>query len=189
MRRLVVWNVMTLDGCFEGTAPWMLDHHETVWGEELENFSLQQGDEIGTLLFGRRTYEGMADYWQNETGPIADMMNTLEKAVITRTLDTANWSNTRLLTGEAAEHVRTLKAETEKKDIFVFGSADLVATLLTEGLVDECRICLAPIVLGAGSPLFKTDSIQKSFELMRVDALESGGVILRYKCLQRSGKL
>ena len=182
MRRLVVWNVMTLDGCFEGTTPWALEHHESVWGDELEAFSLQQGNEIGTLLFGRRTYEGMADYWRAETGPIADMMNTLEKAVITRTLDAADWSNTRLLRGEAAEHVRSLKDETGKKDIFIFGSAELVATLLTEGLVDEYRICLAPVVLGAGTPLFKPDGIQKGFDLTRTDALGSGGVILRYEC-------
>ncbi|WP_445354192.1 dihydrofolate reductase family protein [Microbulbifer sp. EKSA008] len=183
MRRLVVWNVMSLDGCFEGTAPWSLDHHATVWGDELEAFSLRQGDEIGTLLFGCRTYKGMADYWQNETGAIADMMNSLEKAVISRTLENANWSNTRLLKGEAAEHVRALKKETGKRDIFVFGSSNLVATLLREGLVDEYRICLAPIVLGAGSPLFKPDGIQKNFELMRADTLETGGLVLRYKCL------
>jgi len=189
MRRLVVWNVMTLDGCFEGTTPWALDHHETVWGDELETFSLQQGKEIGTLLFGRRTYEGMAEYWRNETGPIADMMNTLEKAVITRTLMTANWTNTRLLKGEAAEYVRTLKEEPKKKDIFVFGSADLVASLFKEDLVDECRICLAPIALGAGSPLFKNDAIQKNFELIEANSIGSGGVILRYKCLQGDGKL
>ena len=181
MRRLVVWNVMTLDGYFEGTAPWALEHHESVWGDELEAFSLQQGEEIGTLLFGRRTYEGMADYWRAETGPIADMMNTLEKAVITRTLEAADWSNTRLLKGEAAEHVRSLKDETGKKAIFVFGSAELVATLLADGLVDEYRICLAPVVLGAGTPLFKPDGIQKRFDLTRTDVLRSGGVILRYK--------
>ncbi|WP_444904789.1 dihydrofolate reductase family protein [Microbulbifer sp. CnH-101-E] len=189
MRRLVVWNVMTLDGYFEGTAPWALEHHGTVWGDELEAFSLQQGDEIGTLLFGRCTYEGMASHWRNETGAVADMMNSLEKAVITRTLETADWSNTRLLKGEAGEHVRVLKRETGKRDIFVFGSANLVDTLLARGLVDEYRICLAPIVLGAGSPLFKANAIQKNFELMRADALKSGGVILRYKCLQKGGEV
>ena len=63
MRRLVVWNLMTLDGYFEGRNPWDLGFHETAWGDELEAFSLEQGKEIGTLLFGRRTYEGMAGYW------------------------------------------------------------------------------------------------------------------------------
>lgn len=58
MRRVVAWNVMTLDGYFEGARPWDLDMHGTVWGDELQAFSLSQGEEIGTLLFGRRTYEG-----------------------------------------------------------------------------------------------------------------------------------
>jgi dihydrofolate reductase len=92
MGRLVVWNLMTLDGYFEGRNPWDLGFHETVWGDELEAFSLEQGNEIGTLLFGRRTYEGMAGYWSQETGTIADMMNSIDKAVATRTLDEATWN-------------------------------------------------------------------------------------------------
>jgi dihydrofolate reductase len=63
MRRLVMWNVQTLDGNFDTSKPWELDFHMSVWGEELERFSLDQGREIGTLLFGRATYEGMAAHW------------------------------------------------------------------------------------------------------------------------------
>ncbi len=106
MRRVVAWNVMTLDGYFEGAKPWDLDMHGTVWGDELQEFSLAQGEEIGTLLFGRRTYEGMRDYWTAEEGPIAAMMNGIDKAVASRTLAAADWSNTRLLKGEASETVQ-----------------------------------------------------------------------------------
>lgn len=60
MRKLVTWNMMTLDGYFEGPKPWELDFHALVWGDELEAFSLEQGESVGTLLFGRKTYEGMA---------------------------------------------------------------------------------------------------------------------------------
>ena len=112
---------------YDRLALWDLGFHETVWGDELEAFSLEQGKEIGTLLFGRRTYEGMAGYWSQETGAIADMMNSIDKAVATRTLDEATWNNTRLLKGEAAEAVRALKAE-EGKDVYVFGSADLLGS-------------------------------------------------------------
>lgn len=170
---------MSLDGCFESVKPWSLDFHMTVWGDELEAFSLEQGQEIGTLLFGRRTYEGMAAYWMQESGPIADMMNSVEKAVATRTLDTAEWHNTRVLKGEIAKHIGPLKDEAGK-DIFVFGSADLVASLLKDGLVDEYRICLAPVVLGGGTPLFKADGMRKDFALAEARPLKSGGVILRY---------
>ena len=179
MRRLVIWNVMTLDGYFEGKGPWDLGFHETVWGDELEAFSLAQGNEIGTLLFGRRTYEGMADYWTNETGVIADMMNSIEKAVASRTLDEATWNNTRLLKGEATEAVRGLKAEAGK-DVFVFGSADLVDSLLGAGLVDEYRICIAPVLLGDGNPLFKQHDRQIGMRLESSRPLKTGGVLLTY---------
>jgi dihydrofolate reductase len=179
MRRLVAWDLMTLDGYFEGRNPWDLGFHETVWGEELEAFSLEQGKEIGTLLFGRRTYEGMAGYWSQETGAIADMMNSIDKAVATRTLDEATWNNTRLLKGEAAEAVRALKAE-EGKDVYVFGSADLLDSLLKAGLVDEYRICVAPVVLGGGNPLFKPQDQQVQMRLQSARPLKTGGAILTY---------
>ncbi len=187
MRRLVAWNLMSLDGYFEGTSPWSLDFHLTAWGDELEAFSLRQGEEIGTLLFGRRTYEGMRDYWRSETGPIAEMMNSIEKAVASRTLSEADWHNTRLLAGDAAEHVRALKSEDGGKDVFVFGSADLLGSLLADGLVDEYRLCIAPVVLGAGSPLFRNDGIRKDFTLLDTRALRTGGVILRYARADAAG--
>lgn len=179
MRRLVVWNVMTLDGFFEGRNPWDLGFMQTVWGDELEAFSLAQGREIGTLLFGRRTYEGMASYWTKETGPVADMMNALEKAVATRTLGKAAWNNTRLLKGDAVDEVTGLKAEVGK-DIYVFGSADLLASLLSFGLVDEYRLCIAPLVLGEGNPLFKPQEAQIKMRLESACPLKNSGVILTY---------
>lgn len=179
MRKLIVWNVMTLDGYFEGPTAWDLEMHETVWGDELEAFSLEQGKEIGTLLFGRKTYEGMAAHWTQETGDTADMMNGIEKAVASRTLTSADWNNTRLLSGEAAESVKALKAE-EGKDVFVLGSADLLNTLLAANLVDEYRVCLAPVVLGRGNPLFKPDSPRHDMTLLESRPLKTGGLILRY---------
>jgi dihydrofolate reductase len=179
MRRLVVWNLMTLDGYFEGRNPWDLGFHETVWGDELRALSLEQGKEIGTLLFGRRTYEGMAGHWTTATGAVADMMNSVEKAVATRTLDAATWNNTRLLKGDAVEAVRRLKAE-DGKDIYVFGSADLLASLLAAGLVDEYRVCVAPVVLGGGNPLFKPQDQQVKMRLESARPLKTGGVILTY---------
>jgi dihydrofolate reductase len=179
LARLVAWNLMSLDGRFEGVTPWDLSFHMTVWGEELEAFSLEQGAEIGTLLFGRRTYEGMAAHWTRETGAVAEMMNGLPKLVASRTLSSTDWVNSSLVQGDVVDAVRRLKA-TQARDMFVFGSADLLATLLPAGLVDEYRLCLVPAVLGAGTPLFKDRVPPQTFRLLRADALKMGGVILRY---------
>jgi dihydrofolate reductase len=178
MRNLVTWNVMSLDGRFED-GPWTLDFMSTVWGEELEAFSHEQLDEVGTLLFGRRTYEGMADHWQRETDAMADRMNAVEKAVATRTLGTAFWRNTTVLKGEAAGTVAELKRQ-PGKDVFVFGSGELCRALMSAGLVDEMRLCLAPVVLGRGTPLFRQDE-RIDFDLVEARPTRKGGVILRYE--------
>ena len=70
-----MWNLVTLDGFFEGRKSWDIDWHDTVWGEELERFSAEQAKSIGMLLFGRVTYQGMASFWPKEKGEIADFMN------------------------------------------------------------------------------------------------------------------
>jgi dihydrofolate reductase len=180
MRKLIIWDMMTLDGYFEGTSPWSLDFHSLVWGDEMEDYSLQQLDEVGTLLFGRRTFEGMAAYWSSETGAIANRMNAAEKVVSTRGGTTVNWSNARVLNGEITDHVVDLKAETGKKDIFVFGSAELTATLLDNEEVDEIRLCIVPTILGKGVPLFKEAAGRRDFKLIEARPFKSGGVLLRY---------
>ncbi|MPY89089.1 MAG: dihydrofolate reductase [Luteitalea sp.] len=179
MRKLVVWNLMTLDGHFEGPAPWDLAFHNSVWGEELAAYSLEQAKEIGTLLFGRMTYEGMAAHWTTAEGAVADFMNGVEKVVASRTLDAATWTNSRLLQGEVPGAVLDLKRQ-PGGDIYVFGSADLTASLLRHGLVDEYRLCLAPVVLGAGHPLFKPSDGRLEMTLLETRPLKTGGVILRY---------
>ena len=186
MRRLVMWNLQTLDGCFEGTTPWQLDFHLAAWGEELERLSLEQLGEVGTLLFGRATYQGMADHWTKATGRIADLMNGAEKVVVSSTLAEATWRNTRLVRGDAAAEVALLKREPCRApgrrpdaDIFVFGSARLSDALSRAGLFDEYRICVAPVVLGAGAPLWKPGWGSR-LQLLDAKALATGAVVLRY---------
>lgn len=177
--KLIMWNLQTLDGSFEGAKPWDLDFHETVWGEELERFSLEQLEEASMLLFGRRTYEGMASYWSTATGAIADFMNAIPKVAFSRTLRAAGWNNTRLVGGDAADEVARLK-QADGKDMFVFGSAELSDSLLRRGLFDELRICVAPVVLRAGSPLFKPGGLRQDLTLLEARPVSTGAVILRY---------
>jgi dihydrofolate reductase len=179
MRELVMWNLMTLDGFFEGTEPWSIDFHDEVWGEELERFSIEQAQSIGALLFGRRTYEGMAKYWQSAAGETADFMNAVPKVVFSRTLASADWANSRLVRKGAAAEVG--------KDLYVFGSAELSATFVRENLFDEYRIGLVPILLGAGNPLFKRAEERTRLALVEAKPLTSGCVILRYRQRQRLG--
>jgi dihydrofolate reductase len=86
VRKLIMWNLITLDGYFEGEKNWDLPWHEDLWGEELERFSLDQLQSADMLVFGRVTYEGMAAYWQTATGAVAEYMNSLPKLVCSRTL-------------------------------------------------------------------------------------------------------
>ena len=179
MRKLIMWNLMTLDGYFEGPNR-DIDWHEDVWGDELEQFSLEQGHAAGVLLFGRITYELMANYWPSAKGEIADFMNALPKIVASRTMDKVDWQNSRLIRENVPEEIARLKAESGK-DIFIFGSADLSASLILHGLIDEFRVCVVPIVLGGGSSLFK--ACQERLKLRLIDArpLKTGAVILRYQ--------
>jgi dihydrofolate reductase len=180
MRNVIMWNLVTLDGFFEGPKSWDIDFHETVWGEELERFSIEQSRSVGALLFGRVTYEGMASYWSTQKGEIADFMNSIPKVVFSRTLSKADWSNSRLVKGNAEEEVVRLKRQAGK-DLYIFGSADLSASLTKAGLIDEYRLCVAPVVLGAGNPLFKGSPERVRLKLVDARPLKSGGVILRYR--------
>jgi dihydrofolate reductase len=180
MRKLIMWNLVTLDGFFEGPKSWEIDWHESVWGDELERFSIEQSRAIGALVFGRVTYQGMASFWPSEKGEIADFMNSVPKIVFSRTLQKAEWSNTRLVKGDAKEEIVRLKKE-PGKDLFIFGSADLSSTFTREGLIDEYRLCVTPVVLGAGNPLFKTSPDRLKLKLMEARPLKSGGVMLRYE--------
>ena len=164
MRKLIAWNVMTLDGYFEGPEPWSIDFHSLVFGKDLQELSDEQLAEAGLLLFGRKTYEGMAQYWPGAPESEAAAMNNAKKAVISNTLQSADWKNTTLLKGDAVELVRGLKAEAGGP-IYVFGSAELLASLLAYGLVDEYRLCIAPVLLGRGNPLFKSSDAKTGLEL------------------------
>lgn len=183
MRKLIMWNLVTLDGYFEGAKSWDLPWHERVWGEELERFSLEQLESADALLFGRVTYEGMAAYWQTEQGNIADYMNSLPKVVCSRTLQTAAWNNTTLVKDKVAEEVARLKQQ-GNGNIFVFGSADLSRTLMNEGLFDEYRIGIAPVIHGSGRLLFTDGLKQQGLQLLESRPLSVGCVILRYQRME-----
>jgi dihydrofolate reductase len=178
MRRLIMWNMVTLDGFFEGTQSWEIDWH--VWGDDLEQLSLEQLRSADMLLFGRLTYQGMAGFWQTATGEVAELMNSIPKVVFSRTLESADWDNSRLVKTNAEQEVARLKQQ-PGKDLFIFGSADFSSALMKAGLIDEYRLGFNPILLGGGNPLFKPMPERMRMKLLEARPLESGCLILRYQ--------
>src|SRR5678816_1650499 len=178
MRKLIMWNVITLDGYFQGDQDWDLSFHETIWGPELEKLSLEQLHRADYLVFGRVTYEGMAAYWKNEKGEIAELMNALPKLVFSRTLTSVDWNNAILIRGNASEEIAKLKQD-GTGDMYVFGSAILSETFLKDNVFDELRIGIAPILLGSGRHLFSNNNLpSKNLELISVEPHLNGGVLM-----------
>lgn len=180
MSKLILWNVMTLDGYFEGAKSWELDWHRTVLNDEFHNFALDQLRGAEALLFGRVTYEGMAAYWQTASGETAEYMNRLPKYVFSRTLRNADWANTTIVSDDAVAEAGRIK-ERATCDLFVFGSGKLSATFFDAGLFDEVRIALAPVVIGQGQALFGRGLGRVPMKLLEARTFSNGCMILRYE--------
>jgi dihydrofolate reductase len=179
MRKLIMWNVITLDGYFEGDKPWDLDFHQLVYGEELERLSIEQLDSADGLIFGENTYKGMAEYWSKEKGEVADRMNRIKKYVCSSTREKADWNNSTII-NDAVRELPKLKAE-GSNNLFVFGSGTLSGSLTKADLFDEYRLCIAPVILGKGKRLFPDGLPYSELSLLESKQLTTGGVILKYE--------
>lgn len=180
MGKLIMWNLVSVDGFFEGEKSWDLSWHHPVVDDEFHRFAISQLRAADVLLLGRVTYEGFAAFWSTASGEIAELMNSIRKVVFSRSLEKAEWANTTLVRQDAAAAVSELKQKYER-DLLVFGSADLSATFMHAGLFDEYRLAIAPVILGRGRALFSSRSHPLKLELIESKLLSSGGVILRYK--------
>lgn len=182
MRKLISFVGTSLDGYHED-----LDHG-IGWMNLSDDFgehSITQLDELGGLVFGRRTYDGMVDYWTSAeaqaTSPeVAARMHALPKTVVSRSPGAAEWTNTTIVTGDVAEAIAGLRAQ-PGKPLALFGSSTLTTHLLTAGLVDEVRIMVAPVLLGAGRSLFAGLDGGAPLDLLRVTTFRSGNVLLCYR--------
>lgn len=130
---------------------------------------------VEALLFGRRTWEGMAAAWPNRAGdPYADQMNAIKKYVVSRTLtaDDLTWNNTTLLPGDQAPaEIGALRGR-DGGDLLVWGSVSLVKALLAESLIDELNLLIEPIILGGGKRIFPEDGVARPMQL--VNSLTAG---------------
>jgi dihydrofolate reductase len=185
MRRLVVFNQVTLDGYFAGAngdISWFKTGNQDV---EWNAFVEENAKGGGVLLFGRITYELMASYWPTplaiKNDPVvAERMNHLPKVVFSRTLDKASWANTKLVKGGLAAEVRKMKKE-PGEDMAILGSGSIVSQLAQEGLIDEYQIVVNPVVLGKGRTMFEGVKEKLTLKLTKTRAFGNGNVLLCYE--------
>ncbi|HVB04156.1 MAG TPA: dihydrofolate reductase family protein [Chitinophagaceae bacterium] len=182
MGKIILFNMMTLDGYFKGKNNGLDWHHVD---EEFNEFAIEQLNSAEGLIFGRLTYELMAGYWQTPEAIandpiIAGKMNAIPKFVFSTNLDKAAWQNTQLLKGNIELEVKRIK-ERLKRDMLIFGSASLASKFRTLDLIDEYRIMINPIILGNGEPLFEPLNDRLKLHLVRTKTFHSGNVLLVYE--------
>ncbi len=182
MRRLIAFEQVSLDGYFTDA------HGDMSWAHkqdpEWNAFAAENAGGGGALLFGRKTYEMMAGFWPTpaarEMAPeVAQGMNDMAKFVFSRTLKTASWKNTTLVTGDIAGEVRKMKKQ-RGPAIAILGSGTIVSQLAQAGLIDEFQIVVNPIVLGSGRTLFEGVHDRIALERTNTRAFGNGNVVLTY---------
>jgi dihydrofolate reductase len=173
-----MWNLITLDGFFEGEKAWDLGFHSLVWGDELRDYTTKQLDTADAVIYGTKTYQGMADYWTTSDDDKAQQMNNIKKYVCSTSLKTADWNNTEIIR-DALSEIPKLKQEGDG-DLFVFGSGILSESLMKADLFDEYRLCVVPVFLGKGRRLFDEGLPYQKLKLLNSQPLQTGGVILKY---------
>ena len=181
MRKLGVFNLITLDGYFTGPGGDISWHNVDEEFQELANKNANSG---ATLLFGRVTYQLMAAYWPSPAGlrddpVVARGMCAAEKIVFSRTLKKAGWENTRLVRRGMLAEVRRLKRG-RGKPLVVLGSGTIVAQLAQANLVDEYQLMVVPVALGRGRPLFEGMKRRLDLRLVSTRAFKNGNVLLTY---------
>lgn len=182
MRKVIFFMLTSLNGFYE-RAPWAIDWHH-AGDPEFNEFALAQLDSADLMVFGRKTYEGMASYWSSadavrDDAEVAGRMNAKEKVVFSRTLSEASWENTRLVRGDAPDEIARLRQATGR-NIIVMGSGDLATSLAQRGLIDELRIMINPIALPSGRPLFSGLEADLPLRLVDTRVFGSGNVLLTY---------
>jgi dihydrofolate reductase len=182
MRKIIVSNVISLDGYFAGPAgelDWMQVDPEFI------EYSFDMLSSMDTILFGRVTYQLMVEFWPTaeaiKNDPlVAGKMNGLNKIVFSKTLQSADWNNTILMKDILPEEIVRMK-QLPGKDIVILGSGTLVSRLTMLGLIDEFWIILNPVLLSKGKPLFTGLKDRFNLKLLKAKTHRSGKLILYYQ--------
>ncbi len=177
MRKVIVSEYVTLDGIMDEPGNWSFP----FWNEEASTFKFDELRASDGLLLGRVTYQGFAKAWptMKDTGEYGERMNSLPKYVVSTTLSEVTW-NASLIKDHIAEAVSRLKQE-NGQDLLVFGSGQLVHTLMQHDLIDEYRLMVHPVLLGSGKRLFRDGSEKKVLRLVDTRTFSSGIIVLSYQ--------
>jgi dihydrofolate reductase len=184
MRKVIVSNLISLDGYFAGPAG-EIDWFANIADKEFEDYAVGLMGRVDTMIFGRSTYELMESYWPTATSAtddprIIEAMNNYQKVVFSRTMKSVKWKNTTLISRDAAPEIAHLKAQ-PGKDMVIYGSGSLVASLTQHGLIDDYRIFVSPLVLGQGKTLFSNQGERVHLRLQEARAFSSGLALLHYE--------
>ena len=184
MGKIVISENVSLDGVVQDPAGDEGFRHGGWVGlikdrPELAKLALDEALGTDALLLGRRSYEWLAARWPSRSGELADRLNSLPKYVVSSTLEHPDWNNSTVLDGDVVNEVSRLKHELDG-EIVVPASFQLLRTLMEHDLVDELRLKIFPVVLGAGERLFGETSDKKSVRLVATQALADGVAVLTY---------
>jgi dihydrofolate reductase len=183
MRKLVVFNGVSVDGYFtdpKGDMSWA-HHNDPEWNAFVAGNA--QGESV--MVFGRITYQMMASYWPTPAAlqsnrVVAERMNSAQKVVFSRTLDTTTWNNTKLVKSDLPGEIRKMKQQ-DGEGMIIFGSGTVVSQLAQEGLIDEYQFVVSPIVLGKGRTMFEGVTKRLNLKRTKVRAFENGSIFVCYE--------
>jgi len=180
MRTVVASELVSLDGVMEAPEKWHFPYFNDEMGEAI-GAAMAASD---AMLFGRVTYKEFAAFWPSQSGEdqeFADYMNNTPKYVVSKTLEEPlEWNNSTLIKGNVVEEITELK-QRSGKDISISGSGTLVRSLLADGLLDELRLMVHPIVVGGGKRLFEDEGDRKALELVDSKTFSTGVIYLTYQ--------
>jgi dihydrofolate reductase len=189
MRELIVNSFVTFDGVMQAPGgpeedpSGGFEHGGWVagyWDDELGEAKGGTMSEPYDLVLGRKTYDIFAAHWPQTDEPPAEQLNSATKHVASTTRKDLEWENSKLVEGEVQDGIRAIK-EGDGPELQVHGSANLIQTLLTHGLVDEFRLQIFPLVLGKGKRLFDGGTVPAALELASSQTLGSGVVIVTFR--------
>lgn len=179
MRKVIVMMSMSLDG-FVAPAKGAPDHRSMPEDPALKRIKLDWLSEAGMHAMGRVTFNEMAAYWPVSTDDYAAPMNALPKVVFSKTLERADWNDSRVARGDLSEEISALRRE-PGGDIIAWGGANFVQELSRHRLVDEYRLVINPVALGNGLPLFKDLSAPIELQLIQARTFANGAALNVYQ--------